>query len=560
MALAVVQNVEKASPSAASSSILDGMSALVRSGGACVLWVNPDGSLGYRDAEAGAFFQRYVVPSLEQPEMAGEALRAAVSAIKSNTRVQTWSLLPGVLIGALPVVERRQVVGVLAVAAKSADFTLCEDVLRSCARLALDGEWLAQQAEKFVPFSQQRLEVATTLLSALLADRSRLGSLDDELNLLSSQLANAYEELSLIYQVNAGMRVNRRSTDFFRDTCLEVKEVIGVAGMGVGLFGDELRQPPVLYGQLSLPPGQVQRLAEQLIADMRGGKSGLLINDLSQHKTYGWLSPFAKQLIAAPLQRQDQILGCLFGIDKANGDFDSVDSKLLNSIANESAIYIENAMLFSDVHDLLMGLLHSLTSAVDAKDNYTCGHSERVALLSRHLAQQIKLPDAKVERVYMAGLLHDVGKIGVPESVLQKTGRLTAEEYEQMKRHPRVGARILADVKQLGDVVPGVLCHHERYDGRGYPAGLAGQDIPLMGRIICLADCFDAMTSNRTYRKALPLEVAMMEIRRCAGTQFDPALAEVMLKLTNEQFQSLYKDHQLQAKKLLELQQTVRAA
>ena len=130
----------------------------------------------------------------------------------------------------------------------------------------------------------------------------------------------------------------------------------------------------------------------------------------------------------------------------------------------------------------------------------------------------------------MAGLLHDVGKIGVPESVLQKTGRLTPEEFEQMKKHPQIGARILADVKQVKPLVPGVLYHHERYDGKGYPAGLAGSDIPLMGRIICLADCFDAMTSNRTYRKALPLEVALTEIRRCAGTQFDPALAEAFLR------------------------------
>src|SRR5213078_2528034 len=126
-------------------------------------------------------------------------------------------------------------------------------------------------------------------------------------------------------------------------------------------------------------------------------------------------------------------------------------SKLLNSIANESAIYLENAMLFEDVHGLMMGLLHSLTSAVDAKDAYTCGHSERVALLARQLAKQAGYPDAFVERVYMAGLLHDVGKIGVPEAVLQKTGRLTDEEFDLIKKHPEIGGRILRDVKQVQD-------------------------------------------------------------------------------------------------------------
>jgi HD-GYP domain-containing protein (c-di-GMP phosphodiesterase class II) len=119
----------------------------------------------------------------------------------------------------------------------------------------------------------------------------------------------------------------------------------------------------------------------------------------------------------------------------------------------------------------------------------------------------------------------------VPESVLHKTGRLTPEEFEQMKKHPQIGARILADVKQIRDIIPGVLHHHERYDGNGYPHGLAGEAIPLMGRLICLADCFDAMTSNRTYRQAMPLEVALTEIRRCGGTQFDPALTEAFLRI-----------------------------
>jgi putative nucleotidyltransferase with HDIG domain len=206
-----------------------------------------------------------------------------------------------------------------------------------------------------------------------------------------------------------------------------------------------------------------------------------------------------------------------------------------------------------------MGLLLSLTSAVDAKDAYTCGHSERVALVSRHIAQQFGLSDKDVEQVYMAGLLHDVGKIGVPEAVLQKPGRLTPEEFEQVKRHPAIGAKILQDVKQIQGIIPGVLHHHERYDGKGYPDRLAGERIPLMGRIICLADCFDAMTSSRTYRKGLPIEVAMAEIRRCAGTHFDPRLAEVFLRSGHEGLRELLRDHQKKAKQLGDLQDALPA-
>jgi putative nucleotidyltransferase with HDIG domain len=199
-----------------------------------------------------------------------------------------------------------------------------------------------------------------------------------------------------------------------------------------------------------------------------------------------------------------------------------------------------------------MGLLHSLTSAVDAKDTYTCGHSQRVALLSRHLARSAGLSDADVENTYVAALLHDVGKIGVPESVLQKAGKLTDEEFEQMKRHPRTGARILEDVRQLRHVLPGVLHHHERFDGRGYPEGLSDESIPLMGRIICLADSFDAMTSDRTYRKGMPVEIALAEIKKCSGTHFDPKLAAAFLQTTGEDYRELLRDHGDKSRKLLQ--------
>src|SRR2546428_1479019 len=278
------------------------------------------------------------------------------------------------------------------------------------------------------------------------------------------------------------MKITRRPWDFFKQACLDVLEVMNARGMGATLNADISNRPePALYGSMHLEQPGVARLAEELTAMLWELKGPLLINDLSADRTFNWLGEHARQLLAVPLQRQDQVLGCLFALDKVDGEFDSVDTKLLNSIANESAIYLENAMLFEDVHGLMMGLLHSLTSAVDAKDAYTCGHSERVALLSRHLSKEIKLSDYEVERIYMAGLLHDVGKIGVPEAVLQKAGKLEPEEFEQMKKHPEIGARILHDIKQVKDILPGVMHHHERYDGKGYPSALAGENIPLMG-------------------------------------------------------------------------------
>jgi hypothetical protein len=360
--------------------------------------------------------------------------------------------------------------------------------------------------------------------------------------------------LSLIYSLSAGTKVTRRPGEFFKQACLEVLQVVGVRGLGVALGPESLQDhAPVLYGSMGLPPGTVQKLADDLLSLLRTRREPLLVSRLSSDRAFGWLSEHAQQMLAVPMMRGDTLLGCLFALDKTSGEFDTVDIKLLSSIANESAIYLENARLFEDVRGLLMGLLHSLTSAVDAKDAYTCGHSERVALLARLLSGQAGLPEPLIERIYMAGLLHDVGKIGVPENVLQKTGKLTDEEFKQMKKHPEIGARILRDIKQVADILPGVLHHHERYDGRGYPTGLAGKDIPLMGRLICVADCFDAMTSNRTYRKALPLEVALTEMRRCAGTQFDPELIDAFLRIGEAPLRELLHNHREESQRFLAL-------
>jgi HD-GYP domain-containing protein (c-di-GMP phosphodiesterase class II) len=539
---------------------LETLALRFRPGGIFTLLFRTDGTIAWHDASASMFFQRFVLPMLQYRQDGDDALVSRLRTISAGSGVAVWDFPPGVTIAAFPCVEKRQLVGILAVAGKSMSFNLGEDVLRVCSRLGLDSTWLGQQADELPAYTDDAIQRQARLMLSMVRDQVRLASMEKELDSLSGQLSNTYEELSLIYQLSSGMKVNRSANDFFKQACLDVMEVVSVRGMGVVLRGDSFSQAqePVLYGALSLPPGKVHRLADELMIVLEERKTPLLIHKLTKDKIFHWLGDYAEQLLAVPLMRQEQVLGCLFGIDKNSGEFDSVDTKLLNSIANESAIYLENSMLFEDVHGLMMGLLHSLTSAVDAKDAYTCGHSERVALLSRLLAKEGGYSDQLCERVYMAGLLHDVGKIGVPESVLQKSGKLTEEEFAQIKKHPEIGARILRDIKQVEDIIPGVLHHHERYDGRGYPAGLASENIPLFGRIICLADCFDAMTSSRTYRKALPLEVALSEIRNNAGTQFDPVLTEHFLRIGEQRLRDLLREHHEQSKKLIDLQQQLK--
>jgi putative nucleotidyltransferase with HDIG domain len=182
--------------------------------------------------------------------------------------------------------------------------------------------------------------------------------------------------------------------------------------------------------------------------------------------------------------------------------------------------------LYEDLQATFQQTIQSLARTIDKMDRYTSGHSERVARYATNLARWLGLDAVQIEIVRHSALMHDIGKIGCVMN-LNKTGKLTQPEYEVFKRHPTYGREILDPIKFLQPVIPGVHLHHERWDGRGYPLGLAGQDIPLIARIISVADTYDAMTSDRAYRRALPHEVTVNEILRCSGTQFDPDVSNV---------------------------------
>ncbi len=176
----------------------------------------------------------------------------------------------------------------------------------------------------------------------------------------------------------------------------------------------------------------------------------------------------------------------------------------------------------------------ALANAIDAKDKYTSGHSVRVAAYSKRIAKEAGLSDEMCGQVYFAALLHDVGKIGVRKSIINKVGRLTDEEFDQIKTHPILGEQILSSIKQAPFLSVGAHYHHERYDGRGYPDGISGEDIPEVARIIAVADAYDAMTSYRSYRDPLERDKVREELKNGMGTQFDPAFAEIMLRIMDE--------------------------
>ena len=232
-----------------------------------------------------------------------------------------------------------------------------------------------------------------------------------------------------------------------------------------------------------------------------------------------------QSLVVNTLRVRGRNIGFLGSVSYTRGKkFDEGQRKLMTIVANRAAAAIENARLYEDLKATFHQTIKGLASAIDKMDRYTAGHSERVAAYSQVLAIKLGLGDEEIEIVRQSALMHDVGKIGCVMN-LNKPGKLSQAEYDIFKQHPGFGRDILEPITFLHPLIPGVHLHHERWDGQGYPLGLDRLHIPVMARIISVADTYDAMTSDRAYRKALPHEVAANEIRRCAGSQFDPDIA-----------------------------------
>ena len=238
-------------------------------------------------------------------------------------------------------------------------------------------------------------------------------------------------------------------------------------------------------------------------------------------------------LIGTKIAIGENVLGYLIAINRQFNPAEPASSEsfadaigLIEEAASLFATQTQNIHLVLESHQLVLGALHAMSSAIDARDPYTQGHSERVARLGYELARILGISDTACQEIYLAGLLHDLGKIGIPDHILHKAGALTDEEFAVIKQHPEIGHRIIEQLGKLHFVLPGVLYHHERWDGKGYPHGLKQESIPLMARILAVADSFDAMTSSRPYRGAMPIEKAAAVIRGGAGQQWDAAIVD----------------------------------
>jgi len=440
----------------------------------------------------------------------------------------------------VPIIQRRKTVALLCCCLKTLQFNDSESLQRLCSKLKIDSSLLFEHGLRDAVNGPITRQILQKLLQLLIEKAQTSHDNIAEMEALGNSLSQSYEELTLLHTISDSMKVNQKPETFFDQLCQNLIGVIKAQKLVVLCPDNHQSHAGVSQvataGQPQLEPALLEMLWHRTVEYARKNEGVLIDSNVDSPYTYKWPAPI-RNIVCVPLHRDQNVIGALIAINKTGKpDFDSVDTKLLISVANECAVYLQNFHLYDDMQELLLGSLRALTSSIDAKDTYTCGHSERVAMISRRLAEQLALSAKEINNMYFAGLLHDVGKIGISDKVLCKTGRLSADEYAQMQKHPQIGADILRGIKQISEVGLAVLTHHERFDGTGYPHGLAGTDIPLAGRIVQLADSFDAMISHRTYRTALPLNAAIAEIIRFSGTQFDPHLVDLFLQNDIPQF------------------------
>lgn len=268
---------------------------------------------------------------------------------------------------------------------------------------------------------------------------------------------------------------------------------------------------------------------DEVVEEIRKFNKDLYILLLTGHKDLAPPLETIKRLeIQGYCEKSDQFDQLLLLIESGIKSIEQMNTiKTINEQLHDKNEELERAYLDT------IGILRQ---TVEAKDPYTRGHSDRVSEYSVLIGKKLGLDEKTLHILKIGGLFHDIGKIGIPDSILLKESKLSDEEYSQIKNHPMIGVHMLGDAAIFSDILPIVKHHHERYDGRGYPSQLVGDDIPYVARIAAVADTFDAMTSKRSYRDSLPIDVVRAEIERCSGTQFDPNIAKVFLDIMNNDF------------------------
>lgn len=382
------------------------------------------------------------------------------------------------------------------------------------------------------------------------------------MQLLGNRMASEYEKDKLLRNTQQHSQrlqalielIANISSTLDRDQILQViiaqaRDLLNAEASSLFLLDDQQHEL-ILYlsrdmNQTNLPP---LRMPAELgiIGDVvRTGRSACVDNVKADARHYPGIDEISgmttKSLLAVPLRvptvvlgrergaSHSRIIGGVEAINKRDGHFDATDVQLLGTLAEQAASVLHIANLYNDADELFLNTITALVASIDAKDPYTEGHSQRVSDFSVAIAEQLNLPPEMRHSIRIGALLHDIGKIGVPDSILTKPGRLTVAEYAEIKKHPAIGANIIRGVSLLNDELPALAQHHERLDGKGYPLGLSGDQISPIARIVAVADVFDAITSDRPYRPGMDIETALDILRSITGEHLDEKYVDALI-------------------------------
>lgn len=367
----------------------------------------------------------------------------------------------------------------------------------------------------------------------------KIADLAGELEDKNSNLEKVVARLSTLYKVGLAINSNMESENIFRqivDTTVETLH----ADIGYIIIHDKEKDAlrvNTLIGHAY--PADTETYIEMKDSSVSGwvikNAKPLLISDINEAPQFDRFSALGyerKTLACSPLTVKDEVIGTITVVNKNDGStYTNEDLGLLTTIAAQASIAIKNAMLYDEQQKTYLNTIHALVSAIEASDSYTRGHSERVTRYCLAVAKELGISQERLKIMERAAILHDIGKIGIDMALLHKVGTLTPDDIATLQQHPIIGIRILEPIEFLHDVRLCIAQHHERFDGKGYPNSVSGDELILEARILAIADSFDAMTSDRPYRKALPLDVAVKELVDNRGTQFDPEIVPVFVNL-----------------------------
>jgi putative nucleotidyltransferase with HDIG domain len=358
--------------------------------------------------------------------------------------------------------------------------------------------------------------------------QKRLQYLDEQ----NRALVSIQDKLERLSDFRSDMILSHDIPEILQSGIAKFQELVKTEACSVFLVnenGFEFRH------EISIPEHFAQLMEKELDAQIMSGTFGWIIN--SGHPACVPTEVFGKSdhrklsVMIAPLSNKERTLGAVSIVFEQDEDFIRQQTlKLLYILSSFFSLSLENAYLFEDLKKSYFDTIRAVANSVEARDAYTRGHSNRVAEISKIIAAEMGWGRRDLEMIDWGGVLHDLGKVGISDSILNKPGKLTDEEFAIMKSHPSIGAQIIGGIAFLEPLMPYIAQHHERYDGRGYPAGFKGEEIAIQGRLLAIADTYDAMTSDRPYRKGLAAQIAYDEILKCTGSQFDPVLVRAFEK------------------------------